>query len=210
MTPQASTASTPAANVSKCELKQEQLERLRTLFQSVKNGDVARLEIGKRLYESGFESGQQDTLSRREHKLLILKVADEFGYAKSTLYRWQSEYKTSIGVPTSKEPDPEAIVVPHSGGSEPAPHPQEPVRTKFNPAGTRGFKNKSNLNRFVRRLMAIGANGITSPFPSTADYAFDECTNDEIDEVLYNLRRAISRLQEYEVRFQTKHGAYGK
>ena len=166
----ASISEVSAANV-KFELKQEQLERLRTLFQSVKDGDIARLEIGKRLYESGLESGQQssqqDTISRREHKLLILKVADEFGYAKSTLYRWQGEYEISIGVKI---------------GVKVAPKSQEGTPTDCPVCGDH-FPSKSKAKKHARKehpepkssyTSFIAADGTELQYEPTPDHPYGD------------------------------------
>jgi hypothetical protein len=73
-----------------------------------------------------------------------------------------------------------------------------PAKTNFNAAGTRGYEGKSNLNLFIRKLMAIGAAGITSPFPSVAEGAIEECDSREAAEaVICNLNLAIERLSEY-------------
>ena len=76
-------------------------------------------------------------------------------------------------------------------------------KTNFNPAGTRGYKGKPKLNLFLRRLMAIGAVGITSPFPSMVDDAFHECNSREAAEaIIFNLDAAIKRLTEYRAKFK--------
>jgi hypothetical protein len=50
--------------------------------------------------------------------------------------------------------------------------------------------------------MVIGAEGITSPFPSAADYALKECDSEAARAVIKNLDLAIRRLKEYREQFE--------
>ena len=82
------------------------------------------------------------------------------------------------------------------------PQPRTP-NPNYNRAGTRGYKDKPNLNTFLRRLMAIGAVGTTSPFPRVAEDALSECDSEEIAKVvIYNLDYAIRQLKEYRKQFE--------
>jgi hypothetical protein len=82
------------------------------------------------------------------------------------------------------------------------PTAEEP--SNYNVAGTRGYKDKPSLNIFLRRLMAIGAVGITSPFPSAADEALHECSSEDVPAVIHNINAAIERLSEYRTQFEAK------
>jgi hypothetical protein len=95
----------------------------------------------------------------------------------------------------------------HEGGlrkffEDKQPAAEEP--SNYNVAGTRGYKDKPSLNIFLRRLMAIGAVGITSPFPSAADEALHECSSEDVPAVIHNINAAIKRLSEYRTQFEAK------
>jgi hypothetical protein len=88
-------------------------------------------------------------------------------------------------------------------GKPPKPRTPNP---NYNRAGTRGFKGKPRLSLFLRKLTAIGAVSITSPFPSTADYALKECSPKDAKAVIVNLDMAIERLKEYRKQFEGIEG----
>jgi hypothetical protein len=108
------------------------------------------------------------------------------------IHEAQKQGKTNLVDPA----DENAGSIPSSPLQDSAPQP--PAKNfNYNKAGTRGFKDKPHLNTFLRRLMAISSVGITSPFPSTEDYAYKECPPEAVKAVVYNLSAAIERLKEY-------------
>lgn len=109
----------------------------------------------------------------------LVQLLDELSIPKSTAYWWMNRYKASIGT--------------------------KQYKTNFNPAGTRGYRDKLNLNLFIRRLHAIGGFNPNSPFPRIVDSAYRECDSYEMAEVtLQGLERAIKRLSEYHIKFKER------
>jgi hypothetical protein len=150
---------------------------IRVAWENLKKTEKYGLEFGKVCYEWQQKLKTVGGVGNKGKG--IVPTLEQLSIPESTAYWWIDRYKIAANLKQEKTEN-----------------------LNFNRPETRGFKDKPRLSLFLRRLMAIGAVSVTSPFPSTADYALKECNPKDAKAVIVNLDMAIERLKTYRKQFE--------